>query len=101
MAACGDVVQYNKASGSGLVPEELRALLSDLGMLDALRPGEVDAYVTQQFSAADTDLDGFISPSEFHTYYKGLGLSDARHKLRSRLGLQVESEFRLPPGSIC
>ncbi len=58
-----------------------------------IKPGEIDAYITQEFAVADTKNDGVIDIDELVSYYEGLKVSKAVHQLREALGPEAESTF--------
>jgi hypothetical protein len=76
----------------------LQAVLSDLGVLDGKSPREV-ARVTNshmQVAAASCGETGgscnALSPLAFSKLYSMLVMTNARQKLRFKLGLQAEGE---------
>eukprot|EP00884_Botryococcus_braunii_P021327 jgi/Botrbrau1/7879/Bobra.9_2s0053.2 len=68
--------------------------LFDIGMLEDVKPAEMDAFLLQEFRAADTNGDGFIDLGEFMSFYSGLSIPKPLRHLREAIGTAHESALR-------
>ncbi|KAK9810553.1 hypothetical protein WJX73_000223 [Symbiochloris irregularis] len=86
--------QYDKNRSKALEFEELRSVLADLGMLDGVKPIDLDATTTAHFAKADVDGDGRITFPDFLAFYSTLAASQARQELRAAFGPQAERDLK-------
>jgi hypothetical protein len=69
-AAAAAFSSYDR-NGNGFISiDELKALLTDLGMLKGMSPSAAAAFVVSQFAMADSKTkDGKLDPQEFNRLY--------------------------------
>lgn len=61
--------KYDKNNSGAIEVEELRTMLSDMGLLKNKTLAEMDSFVVQQFASADSDKDSKLNYQEFSSYY--------------------------------